>query len=177
MAAMKTTAWLALVICYTAVAPALAAGEPAQAPAAVKSAIDCRKIPEDKARLACYDGAIDALGQALNQGAVVAVDHSQVQAVRRQAFGFSLPSLALFDRGAKPEALDQLTAKVARAYQAADGAWVLELEDGAVWTQTDREPIDRDPHAGSVADIRKAALGSYFLKVDGQRAFRARRTK
>ena len=53
----------------------------------------------------------------------------------------------------------------------------MELEDGGVWAQTDNELIGHDPHRGSKVEIKKAAMGSFFMKIDGQRALRARRVK
>ena len=58
-------------------------------------------------------------------GNIVAVDKEQVRTVRRQAFGFTLPSLGLLDRSDKPEELEQITATVAEARQRGDGTWVL----------------------------------------------------
>src|SRR3954454_11611428 len=94
---------------------AVAAGGPQPPPKAVQATIDCRKLTDNAARLACYDSAVDALGQQLSEGQVVAVDHAQVQQVRRQTFGFVLPSLTIFDRGDKPEEMSELVAPVESA--------------------------------------------------------------
>lgn len=151
----------------------------------VQALTDCRKLTDDAARLACYDKAAGAFDQAEAKGDIVVVDREQATAVRRQAFGFTLPSLSLFDRpkgegadkGQKAEPLDRVTATLARAYRQSGGRWVMELEDGAVWTQTDVEDLPRGAKTGSKVEIRKAAMGSYFVNVDGQRAIRASRTK
>lgn len=145
----------------------------------IQKLADCRQVAEAARRLACYDAAAAALDEAEAKGEVVVVDREQAHAVRKQAFGFSLPSLSLFDRAEKERAapLDRLTATVARAYQNSGGKWVLELQDGATWVQTDAEPLGRGARAGSTAEIRKAALGSFFVNIDGQRAIRATRTR
>lgn len=143
--------------------------------------LDCKAKTDPGERLACYDAAAATLGAAEQKGDIVVVDREQAQAVRRQAFGFTLPSLDIFNRGegkdAAPEPVDELTAKVERAYRGGDGRWTFELEGGAVWLQNDSETIGRMPKQGSTVEIRKAAMGSYFLKSDGQRAIRARRVK
>lgn len=139
--------------------------------------LDCKARTEPAERLACYDAAVGALAGAEEKGDIVVVDREQAKAVRKQAFGFNLPSLSLFERGEKPEELDSVTAKVARAYRGGDAKWYFELEDGAVWGQTDTEMLGRQPGKGSTVEIRKAAMGSFFLKSDGQRAIRARRVK
>jgi hypothetical protein len=151
---------------------------PADAPApprAVQAAIDCRKLADDAARLACYDKAVDALGQALNKGQVVAVDHAQVQQVRRQAFGFTVPSLSLFDRGAKPEEIDEVQLTVQSAHQTLDGKWIIELEGGQVWRQIDTGDFSRDPKPGAKATIKKAMLGSYMMMIGGHSPVRVHR--
>ena len=53
-------------------------------------------------RLACFDAAAARLDEAEKKGDIVVVDRRQAQEVRRQAFGFTLPSLTLFDRGRGP---------------------------------------------------------------------------
>jgi hypothetical protein len=145
-------------------------------PAALKRLIDCRSVTADPERLACYDSAVAQLTGVLDKGEVVALDKQQVTTARRQAFGFHLPSLSMFDTSGQPE-LDRISATVKDAHQRADGTWVIELEDGAVWSQIpDDEHLSRYPHRGSKVEIRKASLGTFFINIDGQRAIRAKRT-
>jgi hypothetical protein len=147
---------------------------------AIQKLIDCRTLTDNAARLACYDTTAAALDQAEAKGDIVVVDREQVKEVRKQAFGFSLPSLNVFNRGEKAEReapLDRITAKLTNAYRNSGGKWVMQLEDGAVWVQTDTEPLPRGAKAGSTVEIRQAALGSFLVNVDGQRAIRANRSK
>jgi hypothetical protein len=159
------------------VGAALAAGTGSPLPASVQRLLDCRSTAEVPARAACYDAAVDEFGRLLASGEVLVVDKERVAAVKRQAFGFSLPSLSVFERGDKPAQLEEITAVATRAYRQGDGRWAVELEDGAVWAQTDDERMDHDPHAGSKVQINKAALSSFFMKIDGQRSLRARRIR
>lgn len=155
--------------------PALAAGAPPP-PAAVQAAIDCRGQGDPAARLACYDKAVDALGRQIAQGEVVAVDRAQVQTVRRQAFGFAMPSLGLFNRGGdKPDEVDEVELAVESARRGADGKWLLRLEGGQVWRQIDGADFSRDPKPGSRARIKKAMLGSYMMMVGGKMPVRVHR--
>jgi hypothetical protein len=154
---------------------ALAADEPRAAPKAVQAAVDCRKLSDDKARLACYDSAVDALGRQLAQGEVVAVDRTQVQQVRRQAFGFTLPSLNLFDRSGKAEEMSEVVLAVESARRMGDGKWLLRLEGGQVWRQIDTGDFSRDPKPGAQATIKKAMLGSYMMMIGGHSPVRVHR--
>ncbi len=154
---------------------ARAAPRPAATAAAVKAVTDCRAIADDAQRLACYDKTVAAMQAAQSAGDLMTIDRSQRKAVRRQTFGLTLPSLDIFDRGEKGEGEDQITAKVARVGHDQDGHWLLTLDDGAVWDQTDDFELSHDPHPGSSVLIKRGTLGSFFLKVDGQEAIRARR--
>jgi hypothetical protein len=160
-----------------AISAAFAGTAAAPLPAAVQRLLDCRTTTPDPARLACYDQAVGDLGRLLASGEIVAVERAQVTTVKREAFGLRLPSLSLFERGDQPAELSEVDGVATRAWRQLDGHWAVELEDGAVWAQTDDEPINRAPHAGSKVEIKKAALGSFFMKLDGQRALRARRVK
>ena len=159
--------------------PALAKpANPTANPAAVAQAIsDCRKLTDRDARLDCYDKASDAFEQAQASGQVVVVDREQVRAVKRQAFGFSMPSLNLFARGPKEEQVDKVEVKLASAHQDPTGKWVLTTDEDAVWRQIDTTELNDEPHAGSAMLIRKAMLGSFFCKVDGQTAIRCARSQ
>jgi hypothetical protein len=165
-------------------AGALAAPELSAAPAQVKTEgrarelqklMDCRKLTDNAARLACYDEAAAAMDQAEAKGDIVVVDREQARKVRRQAFGFTLPSMSLFERGERPEEVDNVTGVVAIARQNGSGKWVIRLEDGAVWTQVDTNDLGIDPKAGEPVTIHKAALGSYMLSLPHHRSFRAHR--
>jgi hypothetical protein len=147
---------------------------PTVAPA-VQAVVDCRKIADSAQRLSCYDAATDALTRAQSSGDLVTLDREQRRAVRKQAFGFTLPSLAMFDVGEKSEDADSIDETLASARQDAQGRWTMVMQDGAVWRQIDDEFLSRDPHPGSAIVIRRAMMGSYMLSVDKQPGIRAHR--
>ncbi len=178
--AARTTILFGAAIASLSASAALAA--PASKPdvgraAVVESLSDCRKITEDASRLACYDKAAGALDQAESQGQVVVIDREQAKAVRRQAFGFNLPSLNLFSRGAPKtdEGLDHLNLDIASVHHSSEGKWVFVATDGAVWRQTDSEELAEEPRQGSKLFVHSGALGSFFCKVDGQPQVRCER--
>jgi len=145
--------------------------------AMLQKLIDCRKLTDEAARLACYDQATIALDQAEAKGDIVVVDREQARKVRRQAFGFSVPSLTLFERGESQEELENATGVVDVARVNGAGKWVIKLQDGAVWTQVDSNEMFRDPKPGMNVKIRQASMGSFLMTIDNMRAFRARRTE
>jgi hypothetical protein len=175
MSATLSVAGMLVAIPLGAVAGAPSAGgSPAGAPA-TEAVVACRALTDDSQRLACYDKAVAAMADAEKTGDLLTMDRAQRRAVRRQAFGLSLPSLAIFDKGEKPEEAGRITAKVAAARQDPYKKWIVRLDDGAVWRQTDDNELFNDPHAGSTVEIRNGALGSFFMKVDGQPAIRVHR--
>ena len=78
-------------------------------------------------------------------------------------------------QGARPEELEKISGTVESARKDGNGRWIVRLADGAVWRQIDSTLINHDPKKGSTVEIRTASLGSYFMKIDGQLSFRARR--
>ena len=169
-----------LLISAMIVGPAAAASPPAGLAAGTRAQVlqslsDCRKLTDNAARLACYDTAAAGLEQAEAKGDIVVVDREQARNVRRQAFGFALPSLAMFEKGEKQEDIDNTTGTVAAARQNAARRWVIKLEDGATWTQVDATEMFADPKPGDPVRIKKASLGSYMMIVGKNGAVRAHR--
>lgn len=156
-------------------AQAAPAAKPPNRAAVLQGLLDCRTKTDSAERLACFDAAAARMDQAESKGDIVVVDREQARTVRKQAFGFILPSLSLFDRGEKPEQIDHYSGVIALARTNGSGRWTIRLEDGAVWNQIDGNPPNRDPKTGMKVEIRAAVMGSYMMSVDGQGAFRAHR--
>src|SRR5260370_11984455 len=85
------------------------------------------------------------MGTGAANGDLVAIDREQRRAARRQAFGFTLPTLSFLERGEKVEEANRVTATVADANLDSFGKWVIRLEDGAVWRQTEAQDLGRTP--------------------------------
>ena len=158
----------------------------APAPAAVLKAVDaCRTIGDDKARLACFDSAAAQLATAQAKGDVVVVDREQVQAARREAFGFNLPKLSVLgrlagqaDAGKADEAEDDsATFTVTTASQGGDGRWTLIMDNGMVWRQTNSTVGAMTIRKGDKAEVRKGMLGAYFMNVGRYRAIKVERSR
>lgn len=166
------------ILALAAAGPAAAADPPAGARAAAFDALlACRSVSDGAERLACYDAAAGKMGEAEKSGDIVVVDRAQAEATRREAFGFNIPGLSIFDRGDRSAPLDAITGVVAQARQGPDGKWLVDLEGGAAWQQTDANFLSKKPKPGSTAEIRKAPVGGFYLKLDGQPAVKARRVR
>lgn len=167
------------VMLTAATAPAFAQETPRERPEALNRVINCRAIQPAEERLACYDREVAAFDTAESSNEVVVMDRQQVRRTRRTLFGLVLPDLGVFgDNNADPEeAVAQIEATIQGANQNALGKWVITLEDGARWIQSDSRNLARNPRNGMTIRIRRAAMGSYLANIDGQIAIRVRRER
>jgi hypothetical protein len=153
----------------------------------------CADETDPAARLACYDAAVAALRGREARSEVVAVDQERLEAVRREAFGFRLPSLpGLFRRGGgaaapggggaasreeqEPE-LERQSMTVARVTSRGDRT-VLVMDNGQIWQFVEAGEITGRRTPPFQVLIRQAALGSFIMSVEGSnRGYRIRRVE
>jgi hypothetical protein len=168
-----------LVAASLAALPAAAHAQPAQAqrPELFEALVRCRTITNDAERLTCFDRAAASLQEAAERRDLVVVDRQQVRESRRRLFGLPLPRLPIFGGGDDDdeEEIRQIDSLVASAYQHGNGQWVVRLEDGSTWAQTDDNLIAGRPRPGQPVRVTRAALGTYMMRVNGQPGVRVRR--
>lgn len=179
---MKASKFLAASLCASIAysSPALAADKDkavSAPPAIYTDLVACKSIAEAEQRLACFDEKVAALETAQANNQVVIADREQVREARRGLFGLSLPRIKLFDGdGDEGDQIDQIEGKIASARASRGGKWVIKLEDGAVWQQTDTpRSTSRKPKAGDSIAIKRGSLGSFVAKVNDGRAFKVKR--
>lgn len=155
----------------------VAAAKPAQPPSPLVAALAaCRNQTDDAARLRCYDAAAAALTEAAGSGKIVVVEREDVRRTRRSLFGFSLPKLPFFSGDDSAEGQqEELTAKVTSWRSLGYDKYQIRIEDGAVWETTEGSPAVDPPRNGDTVVIKRGPLGSYMMRIAGQRAVRARR--
>ena len=154
------------------------AGEPAQRPELFEALVRCRAVSNDAARLQCFDRAAANLQQAAERRDVVIVDRGQVRESRRRLFGLPLPRLPIFGGGGDDDDEDEIRSiesTVASAHQEGYGRWVVRLQDGSTWVQTDNNIIAASPRSGQPVRVNRGALGTFMMKVNNQPAVRVRR--
>jgi len=178
MTGFRTRASLAAAACAALLAgPSGAQPRPEGRAAVLQRLLDCRKVEGDAARLACYDAAAGVMDQAEAKGDIVVVDREQARTVRRQGFGFNLPSLSLFERGEKPDEIDRLALKVTEVGRDRNGRWVITVEGGQVWRQVDTADFTLPPKVGMTANVRRASMGSYIMSIGGKAGVRMHRDR
>jgi len=148
---------------------------PQERPETLARLMACRGIAENTARLACFDTAAGALDTAERQGDLVVIDRAGVAETRRQLFGFEMPSLPrLFGPEGAVE-LESIDSTLQSASSVGEGRWVFRLADGSEWRQIDSERVRFRNSPGQPVRVRKGALSSFLLTIDGSRAVRVRR--
>jgi hypothetical protein len=149
--------------------------DPTPKAAQMQQLLDCRRIEDRSARVDCYDAAAASHDAAERQGEIVVVERERVIEARRAVFGFSLPAFPSSLLGGETEALNEVETSLERASLVAGQGWTFHLADGSVWRQIDTTPLQFRARAGLPIKIRRAAMGSYLLKVADYPAVRAKR--
>lgn len=149
---------------------------PQERPEAFEALVKCRALTDEKARLQCYDQATAALQQAAERHDLVIVDKKQMRETRRTLFGLDIPKLKIFGGGGdEGDEVRSIEGTVLSAYQNENGQWVVHLEDGSTWVQTDHNMIALAPRKGTKVTVVKASLGSYMMRIGKEPGVRARR--
>ena len=142
--------------------------------AATASADDCRAIEDDAARLACFDGLATAEEElAPPQGATApAADDAGDEPAARPEARTEAPEAArpgLLKRVLggiklpKPEPANVVASgKVVRVRELARGNFELELEDGQVWRENERE-LRTNYRVGDMVVVSSGMLGTFNL--------------
>ena len=136
--------------------------------------IDCRAIPKDAERLACFETQTAAIDAAEAKRDVVIIDRDQATKARKEGFGLPTKGLVVGKPAPTDEGITDVTSTIREARTLNNGKWILVLESGARWVQTESNTI-RDPKPGNSIRIRKAALGGYLANINGRTAIRVRR--
>lgn len=135
----------------------------------------CQTITDDTARLACFDSAVGGIVTATETGEVQVVDREDVRQTRRSLFGFSLPNLGIFGGDEEEEELFETTIESVRYF--GRGQVRFTTAEGAVWEMNNVPRRQREIRAGDTVVFKDAALGTYFVRINGQQGVKGRRVQ
>lgn len=141
----------------------------------------CAEIADSTKRLNCYDTNISTLRLAEKNEEIIAIDIDTAKQIKREAFGFSLPSLGALKlpQIGKDEKVDSIVLGV-KSIRTQGSRYVITMENGQVWKETGGH-LTRLPKGKLTATIKPKALGSFLLILDNghsrKRNMRARRVK
>lgn len=148
----------------------------------------CAGVSDGAARLACFDAAVAAMKQAQAAGDVSVVSRAQIQQAEKDTFGLGpqaqttavtgvlkgAPAPAAADAEAE---LDNVKVTISTATKRPDGTYRFTLDNGQVWEQVETDKVSGLKPLPASAEIRKASLGSFMMKINGGRSIRVRRVK
>lgn len=150
-------------------------GPEIEPPAIVKDLFACRDIADDSERLACFDREVGTIQEKQQRKEIVIADQEAVRETRKGLFGFSLPKIGLFSGDDEEDDVSSIETTIVSARKLSNGRVSFEAEGGGRWIQTDNTAVLSDPKAGDTVEIKKGAVGSFMAKINGRRAFRAKR--
>lgn len=138
---------------------------------------NCQEIVDSAARLACFDRAVATMVAATEQGELQLVDQDAVTKTRRRLFGFSLPDLGIFSGGdGEDDELEMLESTITKVRYSRSDAFVFQIEEGDAWWRIQNAPSRlRRVEPGDTVVFKKASLGSYFIRINGQIGVKGRR--
>lgn len=130
--------------------------------------VACANIADAAQRHACFDGLVPELKQT---GA------AQFGAAQPKPSPLTAPVTTGELTKAVPAQVepDRVSLTVTAMKESGDGKVRFTMENGQVWKQVDTTPVRFSGKGPWTAEIRKAALGSFLLTLNGGRAVRVER--
>lgn len=124
----------------------------------------CQTIADDAARLSCYDAAVGTVVTASEEGAVRIISEEEVVKTRRGLFGLGID---LFGSTGEEGDLDLFESIITNVSVSGNTVYIT-IEDGAaVWQIKNARSRTKRAEPGDPVIFKKAALGSYFVRIDG----------
>lgn len=139
----------------------------------------CQALVDDTSRLECYDKAVGQVVTASDEGEVRIIDKEDVEKTRKGLFGFSLPDLGLFKGKEGEDSEQDLLESVVKSVRVQGRNTVfLTIEEGnAVWRIPGADPKVLRTKPGDKVVLKKAALGSYWIRINGRNGVKGRRVQ
>ena len=131
----------------------------------LKGLYACADITDNMARLACYDQVAGKLETAEENKELVAIDAKAAKKIKREAFGFNIPSLPKLGlpRIGSGEKIDALVAEV-ESVKKVRRKYVITLKNGQVWTETGGY-LNYVPKGDLTATIKSKSMGSFMISL------------
>jgi hypothetical protein len=143
--------------------------------AQVQQLLSCRSLADAAQRLACFDKEAAAIESAIARKDLVVIDKQRATAAKRSLFGFSVPDFGGLFGGGDENEIKQIEGVIAAVSRNGDGGWTIRLVDKSTWTQTDDTQLGLTPKPGDKVVVRRGAVGTFRLSVNGQPGLKVRR--
>ena len=144
-------------------------GETIETP--LSSLYKCAKIIDGSERLACFDSSVAKLHTAEQNKEVVAIDAKAAKKIKREAFGFNLPSLSKIGLPSigLPKIVggtdvESLVVDVKSVRKSGRG-YVITMENGQIWKEVGGR-LNYIPKGDLKATIKPKCMGSFMLSLN-----------
>jgi len=142
--------------------------------AVVDILVECAKIDDPTARLACYDNNMTRVGATARTTVpgqtVRGVAGGAAPLATERPGGFGADDLRTPERFSGNGQLQEITARVSAVRPREPGFYMITLEDDTQWVFTEGVGQSyRMPRPGSIIEIERGSLGGYLMVYDGQR--------
>lgn len=127
---------------------------------------ECTAISDDTSRLACFDTNVAVIQVKEEKKEIVAIDAESAKSIKREAFGFSLPSLpklGLPSLSGNSDGPEVLTFPI-KSVQKRGGNYIFIMENGQMWRQVSGR-FNYIPKGDLEATIKSGAIGSYRISI------------
>jgi hypothetical protein len=125
----------------------------------------CKTIADPTQRLACYDASVAVLGEREAKKEIVAIDAKTAKTFKREAFGFSLPSLPKLGLPSLGDSeKDDVLEFPVKSVSKTRAGIVITMENGQVWKGVNGR-LNYIPKGDLTARISRGAVGSYRLSI------------
>ncbi|NNE57088.1 MAG: hypothetical protein HKN36_03180 [Hellea sp.] len=178
---------LSAIVGLISVAGITAHSQESDAETIVSSLEKCAAIQSDSDRLACFDLEFSSFSKAVDEGNILVMDPSSLQDAKKEGFGLNLPSLSglggIFKSSDDPEIpgnVDEVELEIEKTTTFGYKKTRFIMTNGQIWEQvtTDKVRIPSTKNGNNMAVIRKAALGSFMLRINGEgKQIRVKRVK
>lgn len=144
---------------------------------------ECAKVESPTSRLACYDNNIRASGyegqRPVSPGQAAPIFEGGPPITAESPQGFGSEDVRSPNRFQAPSgSVDEIGARVTSVRQRQPGIYLVTLDGGAQWAFSQGVSRSfRPPRKGSMVEIKRAALGSFLMVIDGQGGVRVNRIK
>ncbi len=146
--------------------------------------IECAKIDDPTARLACYDNNMSRAGATPRttvpgQLRGVVGGSAPIETQGPQGFGYEDVQAADPARfQPRPGQLQEIHPRVRSVTPREPGIYIVTLEDGARWLFAESVSSQfRLPRRGQEIEIERGSLGSFLMRIDGQPPVPVRRIR
>jgi len=130
----------------------------------------CAAIVDDTERLACFDKNVPVLKVKEEKKEIVAIDAKGIEAIERDSFGFSLPSLPKFglSKSSKEKPKKSVQFFDVKSISKGRNGATITMENGHVWRQISGD-LGYIPKGNVSAKIKPAAVGTFFISLENEK--------